>query len=67
MRRLFRWAFHSATAVSALLFVAVFVLWGRSHNWIDSVAVFRVGDVGLNEGYYSRLQNWYILYARFVQ
>ena len=36
MRRLLRWAFNFAAAVSALLFVATCVLWVRSHWRLDS-------------------------------
>ena len=37
MRRLLRWAFNLAAAVSALLFVGVCVLWVRSYQRIDDV------------------------------
>jgi hypothetical protein len=42
MRRLLRWAFNLASVVSALLFVGVCVLWGRSH-WLAESVILPMG------------------------
>jgi len=51
MRRLFRWAFNGAAAVSALLFVAACVLWVRKDTYFEGFEVTTPG--GANIAIYS--------------